>query len=221
MKMTEFVYKYKNKDIVVHVTRSMQRNIYFRYKEDGFHVSAPYLTSQKQIVNGLDHFADKLLSQYEKSHSNFSFENDFVYILGEQYSLKSLEIENYQELQDFLQKKAVISLTELVRKNEEIMGISIPYKVRIKSTERQFGSNSKRTHSLSFQLDLIHYSKEIIESVVVHELAHEFERNHGKNFYNIVYSYCPNYKELQKKLKKGIHKWLLKLNLGKINELKI
>ena len=206
MKMTEFVYKYKNKDIVVHVTRSMQRNIYFRYKEDGFHVSAPYLTSQKQIVNGLDHFADKLLSQYEKSHSNFSFENDFVYILGEQYSLKSLEIENYQELQDFLQKKAVISLTELVRKNEEIMGISIPYKVRIKSTERQFGSNSKRTHSLSFQLDLIHYSKEIIESVVVHELAHEFERNHGKNFYNIVYSYCPNYKELQKKLKKGIHK---------------
>ena len=110
------------------------------------------------------------------------------------------------ELSIFLQKNAEILITELVRKNEEIMGISEPYMVKVKPTERQFGSNSKRTHTLSFQLNLIHYSKEIIESVVVHELAHDFERNHSKNFYNIVYRYCPNYRELQKKLKKGIHK---------------
>ena len=206
MKCSEFIYKYKNKDILVHVTRSMQRNIYYRYKKDGFYVSAPYLTSQKQIIKGLDHFADKLVLQFEKSHSNFSFENDFVYILGEQYSLKELSIENSRELQAFLQEKAMILITELVRKNEQIMGINTPYKVKIKPTERQFGSNSKRTHSLSFQIDLIHYSSEIVESVIIHELAHEFERNHGKNFYNIVYKYCPNYKELQRKLKKGIHK---------------
>ena len=104
-----------------------------------------------------------------------------------------------------MQEKAGFLITELVRKNEEIMGIPEPYKVKVKTTERQFGSNSKRTHTLSFQLDLVHYSPEIIESVVIHELAHEFERNHGKNFYNIVYKFCPKYKELQRKLKKGIH----------------
>jgi len=206
MKTSEFLYKYKNKDIPVHVTHSRQRNIYYRYRKDGFYVSAPYLTGKKVIEKGLDKFADRLVQQFEKSHSNYSFENDFLYLFGEEYSLNSLNIENPQELQAFLQEKAMISITDLVRKNEEIMGISAPYKVKIKKTERQFGSNSKRTHSLSFQIDLVHYSKEIIESVVVHELAHEFERNHGKNFYNIVYKYCPNYKELQKKLKKGIHK---------------
>ena len=206
MKMTEFIYKYKDKDIPVHVKHSRQRNIYYRYRKDGFHVSAPYLVSQKTIVKGLDKFAEKLVVQFEKTSVNYSFDNDFVYLAGEQVSLKSLNIENSQELSIFLQKNAEISITELVRKNEEIMGISEPYKVKIKPTERQFGSNSKRTHTLSFQLNLIHYSKEIIESVVVHELAHDFERNHSKNFYNIVYRYCPNYKELQKKLKKGIHK---------------
>ena len=206
MKTTEFLYKYKDKDIPVHVKCSHQRNIYYRYRKDGFHVSAPYLASQKTIIKGLDKFAEKLVNQFNKTTANYSFENDFVYLVGEQVSLKSLNIENSQELSIFLQKNAEILITELVRKNEEIMGISEPYKVKIKPTERQFGSNSKRTHTLSFQLNLIHYSKEIIETVVVHELAHDFERNHSKNFYNIVYKYCPNYKELQKKLKKGIHK---------------
>ena len=206
MKMSEFIYKYKDKDIPVHVRHSRQRNIYYRYRKNGFHVSAPYLVSQKTIVKGLDKFAEKLIVQFEKTTANYAFENDFVYLAGEQVSLKSLNIENLQELSIFLQKNAEILITELVRKNEKIMGISEPYKVKVKPTERQFGSNSKRTHTLSFQLNLIHYSKEIIESVVVHELAHDFERNHSKNFYNIVYQYCPNYKELQKKLKKGIHK---------------
>ena len=206
MKMSEFIYKYKDKDIPVHVRHSRQRNIYYRYRKDGFHVSAPYLTGQKTIVKGLDKFAEKLIVQFEKMNSNYSFDYDFVYLLGEQVSLKSLNIENMQELHEFLQKNAEIYIKELVGKNEEIMGISEPYKVKIKPTERQFGSNSKRTHTLSFQIDLIHYSKEIIESVVVHELAHDFERNHGENFYNIIYKYCPKYKELQKKLKKGIHK---------------
>ena len=210
MKISEFIYKYKDKDIPVHVRYSRQRNIYYRYRKDGFHVSAPYLTGQKTIIKGLDKFADKLIVQFEKMNSNYSFDYDFVYLLGEQVSLKSLNIENMQDLHDFMQKNAEIYIKELVRKNEEIMGILEPYKIKIKPTERQFGSNSKRTHTLSFQIDLIHYSKEIIESVVVHELAHDFERNHGKNFYNIIYKYCPNYKELQKKLKKGIHKWLKK-----------
>ncbi len=206
MKISEFIYKYKNKDILVHVKHSRQRNIYYRYRKDGFYVSAPYLTGQKTIVKGLDKFAEKLIVQFEKMNSNYSFDYDFVYLLGEQVSLKSLNIENMRELHEFLQKNAEIYIKQLVRKNEEIMGISEPYKIKIKPTERQFGSNSKRTHTLSFQIDLIHYSKEIIESVVVHELAHDFERNHGENFYNIIYKYCPNYKELQKKLKKGIHK---------------
>ena len=206
MKISEFIYKYKDKDIPVHVRYSRQRNIYYRYRKDGFHVSAPYLTGQRTILKGLDKFADKLIVQFEKMNSNYSFDYDFVYLLGEQVSLKSLNIENMQDLHDFMQKNAEIYIKELVRKNEEIMGILEPYKIKIKPTERQFGSNSKRTHTLSFQIDLIHYSKEIIESVVVHELAHDFERNHGKNFYNIIYKYCPNYKELQKKLKKGIHK---------------
>ena len=59
-------------------------------------------------------------------NSNYSFDYDFVYLLGEQVSLKSLNIENAKDLHDFLQKNVEIYIKELVRKNEEIMGISEP-----------------------------------------------------------------------------------------------
>ena len=205
MKTVTLFYKYKEKEVPVNIRYSYQRNIYYRYREDGFYVSAPHFTSKKRIIAGLDKFAEKLVKQFQQAHSNFSFEEDYVYLLGEKVSLSSLNIKNLQELEGFLKEKALLKITELVRKNEEIMEISEPYKVVVRNTVRQFGSNSKRTHKLSFQINLVHFSSEIIESVVIHELAHEFERNHSENFYNIVYRYCPNYKAVQRKLKKGIH----------------
>ena len=81
MKTSEFVYLYKNKEYPVHVTYKRQRNIYYRYKEDGFHVSAPYLVGKKTIVQGLNKFAERVIDQYEKSHSNFSFEEDYFWFL--------------------------------------------------------------------------------------------------------------------------------------------
>ena len=70
----------------------------------------------------------------------------------------------------------------------------------------RLGSNSRKTNKLAFSLSLVHYSKDIIDSVIVHELAHYYEFNHSFKFYNIVYKYCPNYKILRKKLIKGIYK---------------
>ena len=205
-KQVEFIYRIVDKDYNVYVDRKFQRNIYFRFKNGSFYISCPKLTPRSQIVKGLNKYAERLIKQYNKRHDNFSFEDDFVFLLGESYSLKALNIENTKELQAFLVENAKKVFKNLVRKNEEKMGIKEPYKIKLKNTQAQFGSNSLKTHTLSFQLSLIHYSEEIIESVVIHELAHEYYRNHQKEFYNVVYKYCPNYDLVQRKLKKGIHK---------------
>jgi len=208
MKYLELVYKYKEKDYPVHITYGRQRNIYYRFKEGSFYITAPYLTSKNQIQKGLEKFAEKLIQRDIKIHSNYSFEDDYLFILGEKRKLSEFALQNNEDLDKFLKVKSLEVLTYLVRKNEQIMEIEKPYKISVRHTKNQFGSNSKKTHHLSFQIELVHYSMEIIETVVIHELAHEFERNHSKNFYNIVYKYCPNYKELQRKLKRGIHQWL-------------
>lgn len=205
MKSTLFVYNYEGKAYNVFVTKHSQNNIYYRYRTDGFHISAPYFTSMGVIVKGLEKFAGRLLKQYNQRNNNISEENDEVYLLGNLVKISSLPLTEKVSLEGYLKALLKETLTSLVRKNETIMGIEEPYKISVRKTVCQFGSNSKQTHRLSFQLNLVHYSPEIIESVVIHELAHDTYRNHQKEFYDLVYKYCPNYDIVQKKLKKGIH----------------
>ena len=69
----------------------------------------------------------------------------------------------------------------------------------------RYGSNSKKTKTLNFNLILIHYDVEVIDSVIIHELAHIKVFNHSKEFYDVVYRYCPNYDKYRKMLIKGIY----------------
>ena len=85
------------------------------------------------------------------------------------------------------------------------MGVTSPYRVRTAKLKSRYGSNSRRTHKLSFASSLIHYPVEVIDSVVVHELAHHFVFDHSKSFYNVVLRYCPAYWEMHKRLRKKIY----------------
>ena len=64
----------------------------------------------------------------------------------------------------------------------------------------RYGSNNKRSKTITYSLTLMHYSLEIIDSVVVHELTHCFVYDHSDNFYRLLYKYCPDYDKLRKKL---------------------
>ena len=81
------------------------------------------------------------------------------------------------------------------------MGVELEYKVKIKEMKSRLGSNSKATNTLNFTSKLIHFSKDAIDSVIIHELAHYFYFDHSKNFYDVVYKYCPNYDKLNKEFK--------------------
>lgn len=204
MKQKEFEYIKNGVSYKVIVTYKHQKNLYFRYKNDAFFVNVPYLTSLSYVKKGLDKYFDKLIKIKEKKKIvHYSFEEDYVYILGEKVKFSSLV--QTSDLEKYLFDLAERTIISEVRKYEKQMGITVPYKVKIKKTSSQFGSNSRKTHTLSFQLNLIHFSTKIIDSVVVHELAHEFERNHQKEFYNIVLKYCPDYWILHNKLRRGIH----------------
>jgi len=75
-----------------------------------------------------------------------------------------------------------------------------PAGVKITGAERRFGSCSGK-NSLCFSYRLAAYPKEAVEYVVVHELAHIREKNHGKGFYAVIASVLPDYKEREKLLR--------------------
>lgn len=55
---------------------------------------------------------------------------------------------------------------------------------------------------LTFNWRLIHATKEVIDYVIIHELAHTLQMNHGKKFWDIVEKYDPDFRLHKRYLQK-------------------
>ena len=75
-------------------------------------------------------------------------------------------------------------------------------KVFLKNQKTRFGSCSF-CNNINLNINLLNYDFDIIDYVLIHELVHTKIKNHSKAFWLEVEKYCPNYKELRKKLKNG------------------
>ena len=87
-----------------------------------------------------------------------------------------------------------------------IMGVSYG-RISIREQKTRWGSCSSKGN-LNFNWRLILAPEEVLDYVVVHELAHRREMNHSKAFYSIVESVLPDYKQPKKWLRdKGQTLW--------------
>jgi predicted metal-dependent hydrolase len=75
-----------------------------------------------------------------------------------------------------------------------------PTAIRITSAKRRWGSCSGK-NSVNFSWRLIMADDETIDYVVVHELAHIKQHNHSPEFWKIVETIIPDYRENKEKLK--------------------
>jgi len=73
-------------------------------------------------------------------------------------------------------------------------------KIRITSARTRWGSCSTRG-TLSFSWRLVLTPPDVIDYVVVHELAHTVHHNHSKRFWKLVENLLPDYKERRKQLR--------------------
>lgn len=98
-----------------------------------------------------------------------------------------------------LKAKARSILPEKVTHWSQIMGVS-PTGLKITTAQKRYGSCSGK-NSLCFSCFLMRCPEEAIDLVVVHELCHIREKNHGPRFYALLEQYLPDYKERKKLLK--------------------
>lgn len=107
-----------------------------------------------------------------------------------------------------------IAVKKLFKSNTEaIIQERLPYwskktnitynSVKVRDAKTKYGSCIPTKKALHFSSRLVMLSKEAIDAVIVHELCHIIHPNHGKEFYNLVEKYIPNYKEIDKYLKKN------------------
>lgn len=75
-------------------------------------------------------------------------------------------------------------------------------RISIREQKTRWGSCSAQGN-LNYNWRLILAPEEVLDYIVVHELAHRKEMNHSKAFYAIIESILPNYKEPQKWLREN------------------
>ena len=100
---------------------------------------------------------------------------------------------------EVLKAKARSILPDKVAYWSHQMGVT-PTGLKITAARKRYGSCSGK-NSLCFSCFLMNYPEEAIDLVVIHELCHIREKNHGPNFYALLEQYLPDYKERKKLLK--------------------
>lgn len=79
--------------------------------------------------------------------------------------------------------------------------MSVTYgRITIREQKTRWGSCSSKGN-LNFNWKLVLLAPELLDYVVVHELAHRREMNHSKNFWKIVEAELPDYRERRRRLK--------------------
>jgi predicted metal-dependent hydrolase len=95
--------------------------------------------------------------------------------------------------------EAKLAITNKVNEYAPLMNVT-PAVIRITNAKTRWGSCSGR-NSINFSWRLIIADDDVIDYVVVHELAHIKEHNHSPRFWALVADVLPDYRERQDKLR--------------------
>lgn len=195
------------------VVRRSARNITMRVNEDGLHVTTPPYRSITALLEAIAPFRERLRNVCSEVKPkpfdlNFSIEAECFRLKLETSPLKNFTVSMRDETvviacpahADFttdrvqtlvknavmraMRKKAEEYLPPLVQYWSSLF--DLPYnKVTISKARSRWGScSSKRDISLSFYLMLL--PAHLMDYVILHELAHTREMNHGPKFWELL-----------------------------------
>ena len=173
------------------------------------------VASKKQWIS--DHI-HKTLARAERRESFTLTYGDSVTYLGKKYPITAkdgdrigFDYESFYippDLSDREVKEACVAIYRMLAKKDltkktHDFGTQMslmPKSVKINSANRRWGSCSSKK-SINFSWRLIMADEDVVDYVVVHELAHIIELNHSERFWSIVQTVLPDYKKRQRKLK--------------------
>lgn len=95
-------------------------------------------------------------------------------------------------LERWLQTEASTLAVPMLRKLAQNMEVEVP-QLRFRDTRSRWGSCSS-TGAITLNWRLVHAPLEVMEYVIVHELAHRHHMNHSENFWNLVEEHNPTFR---------------------------
>lgn len=201
--------------IYVRVVYKNNRNIYFRFDENtNLLVTCPRNTLDEEIVDLIKKNEPALIKMYQSAVDKKRFNEEF-HLLGKKYSVvydDTLEEVNLngdfvyakdkEMLDEYLLEEAKRVLTQEADICAKCFNELPEYKLKFRKMKSRWGVCNRRDDSITLNTELIKRSIEQIDYVIIHEMAHFYEGNHSRAFWDIVQAACPDYKKRRAELKK-------------------
>lgn len=130
-------------------------------------------------------------------------ESDRAYFDGERFYIPKQNFrQNIEAVYKALAKDIITKRVMYFSKAMELE----PSNIKISRAKTRWGSCSGK-NSLNFAWRLVMAEEKVIDYVVIHELAHIREHNHGRKFWDIVERFMPDYKLQQGRLR-DLENWI-------------
>jgi predicted metal-dependent hydrolase len=114
-------------------------------------------------------------------------------------NLKGKKGLEYEYLRKWIRNRLQEVLNSLVTLYERKMKAPIS-RLYIKNQKTRWASYSPK-RNVNFNIKLAALPKNVIEYVIIHELAHTMQHRHNKKFWYIVEKFCPDYERRRQELK--------------------
>ena len=214
---------------IINKSKKRKRSISIKINADGtILVSAPLKTKESEIENLLKEkqkWINKHLNN-RKNNAHYANTKETLYFLGQNYPIK-LQTSQLISKTGFIEfnnteftiitpnnntdtdiKKAINNwyknqAKDIIPKRcqywKDIMNVNHG-KITLKQTSQTWGSCCPK-NNLMFNFNIIRYHYDIIDYLIVHELAHIKEKNHSRAFWKVVENYIPDYQKRRDILK--------------------
>jgi len=185
-----------NKTVTVKlIKKTRNRHTYLRIKSSNLiEISSNIfftLNDAKKLIDNKKIWIEHRINSIKKE----SLKSNEYLFLGEKYIKNSL----LKNIDEFYREKAKEIIPELVSKYSKQMNL-YSTSIKFRKNKNTWGSCNYK-NGLNFNILLVKYPIEIVEYVVIHELAHIKHKNHSKKFWDLVEVYCPDYKKRMKLFK--------------------
>ena len=184
--------------------KSNEEDIYNKYKK----ITASEITSIKQWTTGEKIYykgEEYLIICQNTTKSRIGImiqesEKEIVITKPENISQENLKINIDKGIKQLFKKNTEILIENRLPYWSKITGFE--YKqVKVRDAITRYGSCMPAKKNLYFSSRLIMLPDNVVDAIIVHELCHMKYKNHNRDFYNLVGTYIPNYKEIDKWLK--------------------
>lgn len=203
-------------DFSPHIIRERRKTISLQIKPDAtVVVKAPYLVPEFMINRFIKEKEAwiraklRMVQQFPQPTNRTFEEGETFFYLGKEYALKIAHITDIKlddalyfpfknkrsikkKLLNWYKENALETISKRVEEYAQLMNVTYT-QIGLSNAKKRWGACSHKD-DLTFNWRLIMAPVHIIDYVVIHELAHTIEKNHSKQFWEIVRKYCPDFK---------------------------